>query len=80
MRMLTWNTRGLNSDIKTTAVRNLVREHRVKVTFLQETKMERIREPTIRKIWYDDDFGFIFSALVGKSGGFYRSGISRVSS
>ncbi|GMJ15322.1 hypothetical protein HRI_005201400 [Hibiscus trionum] len=69
MRILTWNIRGLNSDTKTTAVRNLTREHRVKVMFLQETKMELIREPTIRKIWYDDDFGFIFSASTGKSEG-----------
>ncbi|GMI98812.1 hypothetical protein HRI_003550500 [Hibiscus trionum] len=69
MRILTWNIRGLNSDTKMTAVGNLARRHRVKMMFLQETKMESIQESTIRKIWYDDDFCFIFSPSTGKSGG-----------
>ncbi|GMI98291.1 hypothetical protein HRI_003498400 [Hibiscus trionum] len=69
MRILTWNIRGMNSDTKTTTVRNLVRQQRVKMLFLQETKMESIPESTIRKIWYDDEFCFIISPSTGRSGG-----------
>ncbi|GMI76987.1 hypothetical protein HRI_001368000 [Hibiscus trionum] len=69
MRILTWNIRGMNSDNKTTTIRTLVRQQRIKILFLQETKMEWISESTIRKIWYDDEYCFTVSPSTGRSGG-----------
>lgn len=43
--------------------------HRINVCFLQETKLEFVSVDLVRKIWGDDNFGFIFAAAINRSGG-----------
>ena len=48
MKIITWNIRGLNSSHKLDMVRNLVREHKLAILLLQETKMEKERAKKIK--------------------------------
>ncbi|KAL4379135.1 hypothetical protein GQ457_02G017150 [Hibiscus cannabinus] len=69
MRLLTWNIRGLGTVTKVNAVKNIVRNQRIDLILLQETKKETFSEVDIGKIWVDDQFDFQFSGATGKSGG-----------
>ena len=41
MNIITWNIRGLNSIHKLDIVQNFVREHKLDILVLQETKMDK---------------------------------------
>ncbi|GMJ15906.1 hypothetical protein HRI_005259800 [Hibiscus trionum] len=69
MRAITWNIRGIGSDSKISGLRALVREHRVEMLLIQETKMGDLSVDFIRKFWYDDFFDFVYSPSEGRSGG-----------
>jgi exonuclease III len=49
--ILTWNVRGLNSLDKRLMVRILLRQWRVDIVCLQETKLELISRRMIRSFW-----------------------------
>ncbi|KAL4347478.1 hypothetical protein GQ457_17G001450 [Hibiscus cannabinus] len=67
--LMSWNIRGLGSDVKISVVRQLVRLHRIDVLFIQEVKKSDVDDLFVRRLWRDDDFQFCFSAAVGCAGG-----------
>ena len=48
MKIITWNIRGLNSSHKLDIVQNFVREKKLDILLLQETKMEKERAEKIK--------------------------------
>ncbi|GMJ00605.1 hypothetical protein like AT4G29090 [Hibiscus trionum] len=69
MRILTWNIRGLGSKLKVSAVNKIIRDNKVEMAFLQETKKESFSEQEVGRLWFDDDFEFQFAKATGRSGG-----------
>ncbi|KAA3480295.1 Transcriptional regulator ATRX [Gossypium australe] len=68
MRIVSWNVRGLGTEVKIAMVRRLVSKHRVDVCFLQESKLVIVSGDLIRRIWGDDDFDFRYAGALGRSG------------
>ncbi|KAL4386427.1 hypothetical protein GQ457_09G031250 [Hibiscus cannabinus] len=71
MKLMSWNIRGIGSELKVSELRRVIRVHKVDLVFIQEPKKEVVKEDLIRKIWYDDDFDFRFSGAEGKAGGLF---------
>lgn len=69
MRILPWNVRGLGAGAEVTVIRDFIRNARVNVCFLQESKMEFVYGELISKLWFDDNFEFRFSTAKGRSRG-----------
>jgi hypothetical protein len=67
--ILSWNVRGLNSPEKRLVVRNLLRQWRVDIVCLQETKLELITRRDINSIWGCPYVGWCYVAAVGTAGG-----------
>ncbi|KAK8714352.1 hypothetical protein V6N13_149545 [Hibiscus sabdariffa] len=65
MRILTWNVRGMGSDVKISVVRGMVRLHRIDLLFIHETIKVDVKEKLVRRVWKDDGFEFRFSAAEG---------------
>ena len=66
MKIITWNIRGLNSSHKLYIVQNFVREKKMDILLLQETKMEKER---FEKIKYFNEYCLKASILEGTLGG-----------
>ncbi|KAK8514639.1 hypothetical protein V6N12_057537 [Hibiscus sabdariffa] len=69
MIVLSWNVRGLGSNMKFSAVRKLIRKVKAEMVLLQETKKEAVTEREVAKLWYDDAFNFVESSSIEKLGG-----------
>jgi len=68
--ILIWNVRGLNSQVRCDAVRELVDSSRIDVVCLQESKMPIVsRHCILSMLGTDFDNNFIFLPSVGASGG-----------
>ncbi|KAK8603746.1 hypothetical protein V6N13_096218 [Hibiscus sabdariffa] len=65
---MTWNIRGLGSEVKVSAIKRLVFAQNVDMLFLQETKKQSLTEDEIYKLWYHDELDFRVSNAEGKSG------------
>ncbi|KAL4277961.1 hypothetical protein GQ457_03G002160 [Hibiscus cannabinus] len=63
------NLEGLGAGEKVLAVKKLIREHIFDMVLLQETKKSSFAEEEVRRLWYDDEVDFRFSAAEGRSGG-----------
>lgn len=55
MNILSYNVRGLGRGVKWSAIRRLVRKHKVDLLCLQETKREQVDKKTCQSLWGDDD-------------------------
>ena len=51
LKMISWNVRGLNDPKKRLVGRNLLREWKSDVVYLQETKMARMDRQMICSLW-----------------------------
>ncbi|KAK8682808.1 hypothetical protein V6N13_055181 [Hibiscus sabdariffa] len=69
MRVLSWNVSGLGSSIKRSTIRKVLRQQRIEMVFLVETKLEVVSEAVVKSIWWTDSYSFLVSASVGLSGG-----------
>ncbi|XP_039029458.1 uncharacterized protein LOC120163643 [Hibiscus syriacus] len=69
MWILSWNTRGMNSNVKFSELRRFIRTYRIEFVLLQETKKEDIKDVEISRLWCDDEFDFKFSKAMGRFGG-----------
>ncbi|XP_039055013.1 uncharacterized protein LOC120197617 [Hibiscus syriacus] len=69
MRILSWNIRGMGSNVKISELRKFIRIYRIEMALLQETKKEHFKDTEISSFWCDDDFEFRFSKAMEKSGG-----------
>ncbi|KAK8696618.1 hypothetical protein V6N13_001750 [Hibiscus sabdariffa] len=69
MRVLSWNVRGLGSQVKRKAIRSLLRKQCIEMTFLIETKLEVVSDNVIKSISWTDAFRYDFVPSLGSSGG-----------
>ncbi|KAK8626056.1 hypothetical protein V6N13_133708 [Hibiscus sabdariffa] len=69
MCVLSWNVRGLGSQIKHKAIKSLLRKQRVEMTFLVDPKLELVSDDVVKSIWWTDVFRYEFVPSLGSSGG-----------
>ncbi|KAK8640078.1 hypothetical protein V6N13_138441 [Hibiscus sabdariffa] len=69
LEVLSWNIRGLGSNLKVSALKKLLNSVRVDVAFIQESKKVFLSVGDVSKLWYDDVFDFRYSEAEGNSGG-----------
>lgn len=69
MRIVSWNIRGLGAEVKVSSISKVIRNVRANFCFLQESKLESVPGDLVRKMWYDDNYDFRFSAARGRLGG-----------
>ncbi|KAK8639913.1 hypothetical protein V6N13_138279 [Hibiscus sabdariffa] len=69
IHILSWNVRGLGSQIKRKAIRSLLRKQCIDMIFLVETKLEVVLNNVIKSIWWTDVFRYYFVPSLGSSGG-----------
>jgi hypothetical protein len=68
-KILSWNVRGLNEVKKRLRVRRLLRQWKVDIVCLQETKLERIMHGLVRSLWGCPYLEWSYVASIGASGG-----------
>lgn len=59
MKILFWNARGLGLKEKRSKVKKLVKDHRIDMMLIQETKQKEITKKFIVSIWGDGDCDYI---------------------
>lgn len=69
MKLISWNVRGLGSTLKRNAVRKLVRQERVDLLMLQETKLEEVNNSLFKQLWGQEVCEGQWVASSGRSGG-----------
>ncbi|KAL4323260.1 hypothetical protein GQ457_11G030710 [Hibiscus cannabinus] len=69
MKILAWNVQGLGSDVKLSVVRRVIRQEKLDMVLLQETKNDKVEDVGIRWLWVDNGFDFCFSIAEGRSRG-----------
>ncbi|KAK8611835.1 hypothetical protein V6N13_131873 [Hibiscus sabdariffa] len=60
---------GLGTAAKRHAVQKVIRQHRCELVLLQKMKLEVVTDVIVRRIWISDNFEYVFSPTVGRSGG-----------
>lgn len=68
-KIVSWNVRGLNEVAKRIRIRNLLREWKVDIVYLQETKLKMISRKTVRSLWSNIYVDWVYLASLGASGG-----------
>ncbi|KAG6636557.1 hypothetical protein CIPAW_11G119300 [Carya illinoinensis] len=68
-KILTWNVRGLNDINKRLRIRSLLRQWKVDIICLQETKLKQITRRTIQSIWGCQYVGWAYLPSDGALGG-----------
>ena len=69
MNILSYNVRGLGRGVKWSAIRRMVRKHRVDVLCLQETKKEQIDKFMCQAIWGEADVCWEMQPSTNTAGG-----------
>ncbi|XP_057794347.1 uncharacterized protein LOC131010698 [Salvia miltiorrhiza] len=69
MKLLSFNVRGLGSNVKKREIREIVRKMEIDVCFVQETKREILGLWELKMIWGGEDFGYAEQSAEGRSGG-----------
>ena len=69
MKIAVWNIRGLGSVEKKVTVRKLIKDEHIDMMGLVETKHSDFSLWDIRKIWGNQDVGWVHSSAVNGSGG-----------
>lgn len=69
MKIISLNCRGLGSSGKCGEINELLKDEKVSILGLQETKLETINMALVRSIWGNSDVEFSFGSSVGASGG-----------
>lgn len=69
MIVLSYNTRGLGSNVKLRAIREVVRTEKIDMLLIQESKRVQVDQYLCRSLWGDDDCEWVFKPAVGRSGG-----------
>lgn len=69
MRIVSWNVRGMGSELKIAAIKRLIRSSRGNVCLLQESKLDMVNMNLVNKIWGIDNVNFRFVGAEGRPGG-----------
>lgn len=67
--LLSYNTRGLGSDLKRRAVKNIVSQFKIDLVCLQETKLQEVDLRICKQIWGEEDLEWEFVSAVNRGGG-----------
>ena len=67
LKIISWNVRGLNEWDKRLRVRNLIRNWRLDIVCLQETKMELITRVVILSLWGGQHVDWSYLGYCGAS-------------
>jgi endonuclease/exonuclease/phosphatase family metal-dependent hydrolase len=68
-KIVTWNVRGLNKEKKRLRVRRLLRQWKVDIVCLQETKLEMVTHGLVQSLWSCPYVEWSYVASHGASGG-----------
>jgi hypothetical protein len=68
-KIRTWNVRGLNEQNKRLRIKGLIREWKVDLVCLLETKMEFITRVVVRSLWGCQHVDWCYMGARGASGG-----------
>ncbi|KAG6638248.1 hypothetical protein CIPAW_10G022700 [Carya illinoinensis] len=68
-KIVSWNVRGLNEINKRLRIRNMLREWKVDIVCLQETKLKTIDRRIVRSLWSGVHVDWAYLASNGASGG-----------
>ncbi|KAG2695986.1 hypothetical protein I3760_07G037600 [Carya illinoinensis] len=68
-KIVYWNVRGLNELNKRLRIRNMLREWKVDIVCLQETKLKTIDRRIVRSLWSGVHVDWAYLASNGVSGG-----------
>lgn len=69
MTFCTWNVKGLGSEEKRWAVKDLVKRSKIGVFSLQETKLQSIDRRMEMDMWGRKSFDFVHKSAIGRLGG-----------
>ena len=69
LEIISWNVRGLNEQDKRLRDRNLIRNWRLDIVCLQETKLELITRAVIRSLWGGQHVDWSYLGSCGAFGG-----------
>lgn len=69
MKLMSYNIRGVGSQIKKKEIQESIRKFKLDVTCLQESKIEGATEEICRSICGSNDCGWAASDSIGRSGG-----------
>ena len=69
LEIISWNVRGLNEQDKRLRDRNLIRNWRLDIVCLQETKLELITRAMIRSLWGGQHVDWSYLGSCGAFGG-----------
>lgn len=69
MKILSWNIRGLGQKEKRSKIKKMVKDRRVDILFLQETKLKSVNNVFINSIWGHSDFDFMEVDSIDSAGG-----------
>ena len=69
MNIVSYNVRGRRRGVKWGAIRRLVRNQKVDMICIQETKRESIDKATCHALWGDSDIGWEFQPAINTAGG-----------
>ena len=67
--LLSWNIRGLRRPEKRTKVKSLVRERKVDVLLLQETKRSSVDDNFVKSLWPWEEMEYMEVGAEGSAGG-----------
>jgi exonuclease III len=68
-KIISWNVRGMNELEKKTKIRRLLREWKVDIVCLQETKVEVIIREEVRNVWECIHVDWVYLGSRGALGG-----------
>ncbi|KAL8516188.1 hypothetical protein ACS0TY_014749 [Phlomoides rotata] len=69
MKILSYNIRGVGGMTKKKEVRKLIKELKVDCCCIQETKLERMDDRMVRRLWGTGNSDWAFKPSEGNSGG-----------
>ena len=69
LKIISWNVRGLNEWDERLQVRNLIKNWRLDIVCLQETKLELITRAVIRSLWGGQHVDWSYLGSCRASGG-----------
>ena len=69
LKIISWNVRGLNEWDERLRVRNLIKNWRLDIVCLQETKLELITRAMIRSLWGGQHVDWSYLGSCGACGG-----------
>ena len=69
VRLLSWNVRGLNDNVKRALLRSVLRGWKCDLVCLQEMKLENIELADVRSVWGSQSVGYSVLRATGAAGG-----------